>query len=104
MRTAVEIEQFFLGKEPAEMNLANNAEFFRQLLEVRLERPLAGDDQFGIRKFLLENCESAEGSRDTLLRDQPARLHETPAAVDRRIAANKWKFVERNTGAIDAEA
>ncbi len=86
------------------MNFPEDAQFLGQLFEMRLKRSFAGNDELGFRKFFLENGERAERSSDTLFRDQPARLHETPATVGRRVAANKRKFVERNAGPIDPEA
>src|SRR5204862_7453033 len=103
MRTGVELDQFLLGKKTAKVDFAHDPQLLRQLLQMRLEWALARDDQLCVRQFLLENREGAQRSRHPFFRDQAADLHETPAAVDRRIAPDERKFVERNTGAIDAE-
>src|SRR5437016_12974454 len=102
MRAAVKFEQFLLGKKAAKMDFAHNPKFLRQLFEVRLKRSLARDDQLCVWKFLLENGKRAERSGHALFRDQPAGLHETPAAVSRRIATNEGKFMKQNAGATDA--
>src|SRR5436190_18217286 len=103
MRAAVKIEQFPLRKKTAEMDFAHNPEFFGELFEMRLKRSLSRDDQLRVRKFFLENGKRAQRSRDALFWNQPARLHETPAAVGGRIAPDERKFVERNAGAIDSQ-
>ena len=103
MRAAVKIEQFPLRKKTAEMDFAHDPEFFGELFEMRLKRSLARDDQLRVRKFFLENGKRAQRSRDAFFWNQPARLHETPAAVGGLIAPDERKFVERNAGAIDSQ-
>ena len=104
MRAGVKLQQFRLGEKSAEMNLVDDPEFLGQFFQVRLERTFAGDDQLGVRKFLLENREGAKRSGHPFLRDEPASLHESPAAILRRLAANKGKFIQRDAGPIDPQA
>src|SRR5438105_8925197 len=104
MRGCVELQQFRLGKKSAEMNFAGDAQLFRQFFQVRLERTFAGDDQLGVGKFFLENGESAKRRSHALLGNQTAGLHESPAPILRRIAADKGKFVQGNSSSIDAQA
>ena len=103
MRAGVELHQFRLGKKAAEMNLVDDPEFLGQFFQVRLERAFAGDDQLGVREFLLENGERAKRSGDPFFRNQAAGLHESPAAVRGRLAANKGKFIQRHAGPVDAQ-
>src|SRR5205823_2879510 len=94
MGAPVKIEQLPLGKEPAKMDLLRDAEFFRQFFEVRLQRPFSRDDQLGIGKLLLENRERAERSRNPFFGNEPTGLHEPPAAVRRRVAADEGELVK----------
>ena len=89
VRLRVEIHQLALRKEAAEMHLRSNPELLGQFFEVRLQRTFAGDDELGLRKFLLENREGAERRGDAFLRNQPARLQQSPVAVGRRFALQK---------------
>ena len=57
-----------------------------------------------VRKFLLENRESAKRSGHPFLRNEAARLHEFPAAIARRLATNEWKFIQRDAGPINPQA
>src|SRR3954466_13522789 len=103
MGGAIQIEQLLLGKEPAEMNLLRDPQLFGEFLEMRLQRPLPGDDQLRVRKFLLENGKGTEGGGHAFFGNEPASLHESPAAIDRGITPNKRKFVQRHARAIDAQ-
>src|ERR1051325_7430091 len=101
--TPVKLDQL-LGREEADkMHVARNSQTGSEHLQFRLERSLAGNEKFSARMVFFENGEGAQAGGDAFFRNQSAGLHHPPAAVRRRLPVHHRKFIERNTGAIDAE-
>ena len=92
MTRCVKLQQFLLRKKSAEVHVVTDAELCGKPCQLRLQRSLAGDEKFGVRKFSLQNRECAKGSGDAFLRDETAGLQEIPVSVHRRLAAHQRKF------------
>src|SRR5437870_8103834 len=85
------------------MHFPSDAELLREPLQFRLQRPLARNDEFGLGKLPGKNRKSTNGRSDTFFLDQSAGLHDLPAAVGWKFPRYHRKFVDRNSGAIDAD-
>src|SRR3954453_16392258 len=103
MRARVQVAQLPLREKSYEMNFVDDAKLFRQLLEMALQRPFAGNDQLRVRILFLENGEGAERSRDAFLLNQPACLHQAPPSIHRCLTPDKGELLQRNAGAADAQ-
>ena len=103
MRTQVQSEQLRLRKEPDEMHVVGNAEPGRKHLQLGLQRALAGNEEFGIWKISFENREGAQTRGHAFFWNQPARLHDSPAAIWWCLSFHQRKFIQRNTGAVDSQ-
>src|SRR5207244_5886408 len=52
---------------------------------------------------LLKNRKGAEASGNAFLRNQPARLDDSPFTICGRLSIDKWKLIQRDASAIDAQ-
>src|ERR1043166_3635071 len=103
VRSRVKLDELLWREEADKMHVARNSQSGRKHLQFRLQRSFAGNEKFGARMVLLENGECAQTGGDAFFRNQPAGLHDAPAAVRRRWSIHHRKFVQWNTGAIDAQ-
>ncbi len=85
------------------MDLSHDPQLFDQFLQMRLERALPRDAQFGQRKFFLKNGERAQRGGDAFFRNQPAGLEQPPAPIDRRFPPHIRELVQRQPRTIDPQ-
>src|SRR4029434_1891294 len=103
MRTRIKLKQFPLREKPNEMYIFKNPQSVGKHLQFRLERSFASDEKFRFGIVFLKNRKSAQARRNTLFRNQPARLYDSPFSVARWLSIHEWKFSERDTSAIDSQ-
>ena len=72
-------------------------------LQFWLERSLASNVKFRFGIVFLKNRKSAQARRNALFRNQPARLDDSPFSPARWLPIDEWKFIERDTRAIDSQ-
>src|SRR5262245_32737706 len=103
MRACVKLEQFPLRQKSNEMHISENPQSIGEHLKLWLERSFASDVKFRFRIVFLKNRKSAQACREAFFRNQPARLYDSPFSIRRRLPVDKWKFIERDPGAIDPQ-
>src|SRR6266481_3144994 len=103
MRTRIKLEQFPLRQKSNKVYVSKNPQSICEHLQFRLERSFAGNEKFRFGIILLENCKSSQARCNAFFRNQPARLHDSPFAIARRLPVHKWKFIKRDTSAIDSQ-
>src|SRR4030095_7978103 len=103
MRTRIKLEEFPLRKKPNKVYVSKNSQSIGEHFQFWLEWSFAGNEEFRFGIVLLKNRKGAQACRNTLLRNQPARLHDSPFAIARRLPVHEWKFIERDTGAINPQ-
>ena len=103
VRGRVKPGQLLLRQKPAQSNRLADAQLPRQLLDLPLHRPLAGQGETRLRVAALKPGKGAERGDDPLFRNEPAGLHEMPRSVCRRVAPGQGKIFQRNAGAVDPD-
>src|SRR6266481_5758451 len=103
MRSRIKLKQFPLRQKPNEMYVSKDPQSVGKHLQFWLERSFASDEKFRFGIVFLKNRKSAQARRNALFRNQPARLHDSPFSVGRWLSVHEWKFIERDTSAIDSQ-
>src|SRR5215469_15448067 len=85
------------------MHVSKNPQSVGEHLQFRLKRSFASDEKFRFGIVFLKNRKSAQARGNAFLRNQPARLHDSPFSVARRPPIYERKFIERDTSAIDPQ-
>src|SRR5919109_5116665 len=100
LRTRIKLEEFPLRKESNKVYVSKNSQSIGEHFQFWLQRSLAGNEEFCFGIVLLKNRKCAQARCNTLLRNQPARLHHSPFAIARRLPVHEWKFIKRDSSAI----
>ena len=100
VRCIKSIAQLLLRKKSCEANALADAELARELLQLALHRPFAGDREARLRILLLKCGEGAQAGREAFFLDQAAGLQKFPSPVLRPAPRPERDLVQRNAGAM----